>query len=151
MISLRKIHHRISLIALIVVCISCQRNTLYHSYQPINNTGWHRTDTLFYQLPHPISKDNNLQYEIGIRHEATYKYQDLWLTVNHDTIHLYLSDSIGYWKGAGIGNIRQYTHRFQVTNETKDSIKAFKIIHVMEENPLPGICDIGIQIKEPAP
>lgn len=151
MISLRKIHHRISLIILIVICISCQKNTLYHSYQPVNSTGWHRSDTLFYQLPSPISKDNNLQYEIGIRHEATYKYQDLWLTVNQDTLHLYLSDAIGYWKGDGIGNIRQYTHTFQLAGEMEDSIREFKITHIMEENPLPGICDIGIRIMKPVP
>lgn len=150
MIRLRTIHNIISLL-LITVCISCQKNTLYHSYQPVTDTGWYSNDTLLYQLPFPISAQDSWQYEIGIRHKDTYPYRDIWLTVNQDTIHIYLADTTGYWKGSGIGNIKQYSSTFQIKTETGDSIKEFRVTHIMQDNPLHDICDIGIHIKHPQP
>lgn len=150
MIKLRTIHNIISLL-LFVVCISCQKNTLYHSYQPVTDIGWYSNDTLLYQLPFPISAQESLQYEIGIRHKDTYPYRDIWLTVNQDTIHMYLADTTGYWLGNGIGNIKQYSNTFQPQMGTRDSIKELRVTHIMQDNPLHGICDIGIHIKHPQP
>jgi gliding motility-associated lipoprotein GldH len=124
---------------------------LYHSYQPVTDTGWYSNDTLLYQLPFPISAQESLQYEIGIRHKDTYPYRDLWLTVNQDTIHMYLADTTGYWLGNGIGNIKQYSNTFQPQMGTRDSIKELRVTHIMQDNPLHGICDIGIHIKHPQP
>lgn len=87
------------------------------------------------------------EYEIGIRHKDTYKYRDLWLTINEDTLHLYLADSIGNWKGKGIGNTRQLSSSWDSNKFTKDSISEFRIIHIMKDSILTDIQDIGLQIK----
>ena len=132
---------------ILLLTISCQENTIYHSYQPVESTGWHKSDTLIYPLPQSLTVAS-FQYEIGIRHEDSYKYRDIWLTVNRDTVHLYLADSIGNWKGNGIGKMRQQVYPVHLQSFTGDSISEFRITHIMQDNPLRGIQHIGIRVKK---
>jgi gliding motility-associated lipoprotein GldH len=64
---------------------------------------------------------------------------------------MYLADTTGYWLGNGIGNIKQYSNTFQPKMGTRDSIKELRVTHIMQDNPLHGICDIGIHINHPQP
>ena len=125
---------------------ACQNNTYYHSYQSASTAGWHKNDTLVYSLSTPINS-LDYDYEIGIRHKDTYKYRDLWLTINQDTLHLYLADSIGNWQGKGIGNTKQLTLPWENNQSSQDSIDEFRIVHIMKDSILPDILDIGLQIK----
>ena len=127
-----------------LLLISCQGHTFYHSYQPVNTTGWHKNDTMVYTLDAPVI-NKELTLEIGIRHTDSYPYRDIWLTVNLDTVHIYLTDSKGHWSGKGIGELRSLTHRLPFCHP-KDSIKEIRIAHIMTDNPLTGIHDIGIRI-----
>ena len=124
----------------------CQDKTFYHSYQSASTAGWQKNDTFIYSLPHAIDP-LDYEFEIGIRHKDTYKYRDLWLTINNDTLHLYLADSIGNWKGKGIGNTRQLAFSWDIPQISQDSIAEFSIIHIMKDSILPDIQDIGLQIK----
>lgn len=135
------------LIFILLLAVSCQRNTIYHSFQPVNSTGWNKSDTLIFSLPEAIV-NSSLQYELGIRHKDSYKYKDLWLTINQDTIHLYLADTKGNWEGTGIGELRQLTYPIEIPSLIQDSIQAIHITHIMQDNPLYGIHDIGLKIKE---
>lgn len=132
-------------ILLTILLASCQEDTYYHSYQSVNGMGWNRNDTLTYILPNPITIDTSIPLEIGIRHKDSYHYRDLWLTINGDTCHLFLADTIGKWFGNGIGEVRQLTNSisFQVKD---DSINKLEILHIMQDNPLQGILDIGVRI-----
>lgn len=126
---------------------ACQNNTYYHSYQSASTAGWHKNDTFVYTLPDTIHLQD-YEYEIGIRHKDTYKYRDLWLMINKDTLHLYLADSIGNWKGKGIGNTRQLMYSWETNQQLQDSIAEFLMIHIMKDSILPDIQDIGLQIKK---
>ena len=126
---------------------ACQNNTYYHSYQSASTAGWHKNDTFVYTLPDTIYLQD-YEYEIGIRHKDTYKYRDLWLMINKDTLHLYLADSIGNWKGKGIGNTRQLMYSWETNQLLQDSIAEFRMIHIMKDSILPDIQDIGLQIKK---
>ena len=86
--------------------------------------------------------------EIGIRHKDSYKYRDIWLTINTDTLHLYLADSIGNWIGNGIGDTRQWSAPIHLKMLKQDSIRKLRITHIMQDNPLKGIEHVGIRIKE---
>lgn len=130
---------------LFVLLVSCQESTYHYSYQPVHPTGWKKTDTLLFQLDSPLVNKQASLCQIGIRHKDTYKYRDLWLTVNQDTVHLYLADSTGNWLGNGIGELRQIMLPISF-NPQGDSIKEIRITHIMQDNPLPGIHDIGIRI-----
>ena len=123
----------------------CQNKTYYHSYQSASIAGWQKNDTLIFSLPNAINP-SDYEFEIGIRHKDTYKYRDLWLTINDDTLHLYLADSIGNWKGKGIGNTRQLTSPWK-NKVYQDSIAEFRMIHIMKDSILHDIQDIGLQIK----
>ena len=127
--------------------IACHNQTYYHSYQPVCKTGWYKNDTLIFTLKKPIINHSTHEYKIGIRHKDSYKFRDLWLTINQDTIHLYLADTQGHWLGNGIGEIRQITFPFTFT-PTNDSIKEIRITHIMQQNPLLNLQDIGISIHE---
>lgn len=137
----------LSCFLLLFLSIACQENTYYHFYQPVDPTGWDKNDTLIYDLPSPLPKSHSLEFLIGIRHKDSYIYRDLWLTINLDTIHLYLADSTGNWSGSGLGELRQVT--FPIPLQIKgDTISHIRITHIMQDNPLSGIHDIGIQIRE---
>lgn len=148
MIRHRRINNWISsFLFFLIMTTSCHKNTFFHSFQPVEPTGWDKNDTLSYSLPNAII-GNSYQYEIGIRHKDSYNYRDIWLTINQDTIHLYLADSIGNWIGNGIGEIRQMTFPIQINPSPKDSIKEFHITHIMQDNPICGIQDIGLKIMQ---
>lgn len=159
-----KIKHLNRLTNKITVCLfilftACQENIIYHSYQPIHSKGWYRNDTMTYAFNSPMLYDNLHEWQIGIRHLDSYPYQDVWIGVipitqdsltqyKTDSIHLYLADSNGNWKGKGIGEHRQFTqtNSFKAVSEKSDTIIGFKIFHLMQDNPLPKIYDIGLRI-----
>lgn len=140
------------LTTLTLATTACQDTTLYHTYRPVPDTGWQNSDTLVYTLPKALP-NQDYRYGIGIRHKDSYLYRDIWLaissdTAHQDTIHLYLADTIGYWKGSGIGETRQFTFPIRPNLPTQDSIRQFRIHHIMQDQPLNGILDIGLKIEE---
>lgn len=142
-----KIHKTVIFVILLSYwIISCQESIHYHSYQPVSPTGWERMDTLSFTIEKAIQARNTYEYQIGIRHKDSYKYRDLWLTINEDTIHLFLADDKGNWFGKGFGELRQFICPFYPSTHS-DTIKTFQINHIMRDNPLTGIQDIGIQIN----
>ena len=136
----------------ITLCLAaCQNHTVYHLYQPVEPTGWNKDDTIAYTYPSQNSSVPQ-EIEIGIRHKDSYLYRDIWLSIVQqeqiDTVHLYLANEHGNWKGNGIGEMRIYTEKLPIQVSPKDSIHTIQITHIMEENMLKGIHDIGICIKE---
>ena len=131
----------------IFLILACQNNTYYHSYQPINPMGWQKNDTILFSLDSTITHDKTFELQLGIRHKDSYPYRDLWLTINQDTVHIYLADTIGHWIGSGIGELRHLTKYIPFKPE-QDSVKELRIIHIMQDNPLIGIHNIGISIQK---
>ena len=142
----------------IFLLTACKNSTYYHSFQPVHNTGWEKCDTLIYNLPSPIPI-GSYEIQIGVRHFASYKYKDLWIEISHnltdnhslniDTLNITLADEKGDWLGHGIGGVIQYTNKEKHVLSITDSIEqpAFKIIHLMDEVPLKGVYDMGIQLN----
>ena len=140
------------LIVCMTLCLAaCQNHTIYHLYQPVESTGWDKGDTICYTYP-ATGSSIPLQMEIGIRHKDSYLYRDIWLSIVQqeqvDTVHLYIASENGNWKGNGIGEMRVFTEKLPVKISSKDSIHTIQITHIMEEDTLKGIHDIGICIKE---
>lgn len=141
-------------LVLLLFMAACQDpNTVYHSFLPIQSSGWEKIDTLNFILP-PDIPEGKKQFEIGIRHKDSYPYRDIWLTITcqalTDTLHLYLTDPNGTWKGVGIGGNKQFTHKLTkpyIIHST-DSNYVIQITHIMQDTPLIGINDVGLCIKE---
>lgn len=135
---------------------SCQCNTKYHSYCSTSTGGWHKGDTLSYEIPSNLEKGEYI-IEVGIRHSGIYKYKNIWIEVANnftnskkikcDSIQLILADKEGNWLGKGISGLYQkdslLTKKFTVTNSNKAKIS---VRHIMRDKNLPGIRDFGIKL-----
>lgn len=132
---------------LIILLSACYDDTAYHTYMPVSNHEWNRTDTLVFALDSTIQNDSKYELSIGIRHLDSYPYRDIWLTLNNDTVHLYLANEEGHWKGKGIGDLHHLTSTIY-SGEQFLFVPEIRITHIMTHNPLPGIHDIGIHLRQ---
>ena len=135
-----------------VILYSCTTNTVYHKYNTIPEGLWERKDTLYFTISDSI-ESRIYSTEIGIRHTASYPYKDLWLSVftpnkkKADTIHVYLTNDRGNWNSNGsTGGYFQYTVSGTDLNYLSSADSIIKICHIMNDNPLKGVTDIGIKI-----
>lgn len=68
----------------------------------------------------------------------------IWI---RDTLHLYLADEKGRWiKGGTIGSLYQFSAPAQWFCLNNKRGKTIRLIHIMKDNPLTGIHDIGIRL-----
>lgn len=135
------------------LCTACQTDTLYHRYRPTGTYGWDSRDTLEFRLPSALCGSRH-RLEIGIRHTEDYPYRDVWIGLLHpacpqavDTLHLWLADSAGHWKGYGMsGSSFQYvSDGHLLVLAANDSV--LRIVHLMGRKQLPGITDIGLRLS----
>jgi len=143
----------------IIILAACQNNIIYHSYTPVPLDGWNKSDTLVYTLPNSIPA-GNYEAEIGIRYQESYPYRDIWLGVSHntedtltyvtDTLQLFLVDEAGNKTGNGLCGLYQCNLPYKafIPIRTEGSTRTFRIVHIMRDNPLTGISDIGIQLRK---
>ena len=154
------IKNKIACLPIIYLLLTaCHSNTVYHSYQSIPTTGWSKSDTLVYTLPNSIPA-GNYEAEIGIRYQESYPYRDIWLGVSHntedtltyvtDTLQLFLVDEAGNKTGNGLCGLYQCNLPYKafIPIRTEGSARTFRIVHIMTDNPLTGISDIGIQLRK---
>lgn len=136
---------------LAIMTSGCQPSPQYHSYQQVGPS-WENKDTLSFQLPHSLSLPGTYSLEIDIRHTVRYPFRDIWLALNRpaqpdlpaDTFHLYLSDEEGSWKGNGKTLIQYVQTVGTIRLQEADSI--LQLTHLMKENPLEEVSDIGIRL-----
>lgn len=138
----------------------CHTDTRYHVYRAVSGTdGWSKSDSMEFVLPADVPA-GTYGMEIGIRHTGEYPYRDIWLSVTKvegdslpshtDTLHIYLADEEGHWKqhGGAIGGLFQQTSVCgkPVTLLADSITRCFRVTHLMRQNPLPGISDVGIRL-----
>ena len=143
-----KLVNKLLLPLVLLLITSCTGHNRFHSYLPVNKDGWKRTDTLcFHAVPTDTKKDR-MEISLGIRHTHRYPYQDIWLVIGQDTLHINLTDKQGRWKGRGIGDMRLVQQEASISLTDMDSCGTIRIHHIMQHDPLPGISDIGIEVRE---
>ncbi len=137
---------------------ACQNGTVYHTYQPVPADGWARNDTLVYVLPTSIPT-GRYEIEAGIRYKVNYPYQNIWLAVTStlpdslscitDSLQLFLTDEAGNKTGNNPGGLYQYTLPFRSDFFLREGDSCtFCIVHLMQDNPLKGISDVGIRLRK---
>ena len=144
----------------IIILAACQNNIIYHSYTPVPLDGWNKSDTLVYTLPASIPA-GTYEMTIGIRHQESYPYRDLWMNISTnvkdtstyttDTLQLFLADKTGNWNGNGPGGLYQFTKLYtpSFTIAQDSASRNIRIVHIMTDNPLKGISDVGIRLEKP--
>lgn len=140
-----------ALILAVIVC-SCSSDTVYHKYQPIDIEGWKKNDTISFIMPDSM-KNGVYNAEIGIRHTESYKYMDLWLSAvfpnsnKADTFHVFLANDRGNWNSSGsTGGFFQISTESIKFNYMSRQDSVIKVYHIMKDNPLPEITDVGLKI-----
>ena len=138
------------------LCMACDEQTVYHTFQSLPTEGWQRKDTLFFNVMVP---DSATLYNVSVevRNRNNYPYQNLplliyydspeALNIKKDTLELKLADSAGIWLGDGWGGLYQSTLSAGLIRIGKAGEYRFKITHLLPDEVLPGINDIGIKLK----
>lgn len=138
------------------LCMACDKQTVYHTFQSLPTEGWQRKDTLFFNVTIP---DSATLYNISveIRNRNNYPYQNLPLliyydspeaqNIKRDTLEMELADSDGIWLGDGWGGLYQSTLHAGLIHIGKAGEYRFKIMHLLPDEVLPGINDVGIKLK----
>lgn len=149
---------KILLTTLALALTACQHDTLLHKYRNIADGQWMRSDTVAFTLPVvPVSGMYDLS--VGLRYHKLFPYRDLYVIVEQllsdpeinikDTVCLQLplpetSSEIGI-------NILQYEKRIVKLHLQKDQTGKIRISHIMHNDPLPQIYDVGILISQNTP
>ena len=143
-----KLVNKLLLPLVLLLITSCTGHNRFHSYLPIDRNGWKRTDTLCFHAIPTDTNESSLEISLGIRHTHRYPYRDIWLVIEKDTLHIELADEQGRWKGKGIGDMRLIQQETTISTTDMDSCGTIHIHHIMQHDPLPGISDIGIEVRE---
>lgn len=150
---------RNSLFCLLGACFigACNENTVYHSYQPIPDEGWEKSDTLSFQVTLADSIPTTLRLFAEVRNRTKYPYHDLHLFISQnlqdstvwrtDTIAISLADSTGRWMGKGWGSIYQSDTFVKSVRPQHPGNYTIKVMHGMKDETLQGLNDVGIRIE----
>lgn len=138
------------------LAVACMKQTVYHSYQPIPNEGWNKSDTLIFQIPITDSLPATLQLATEVRNSTMYPYQNLFVIVSHnlqdsltfqtDTLEFVLADKEGNWKGSGWGSLLQSTLPLGKVKVKGAGNYILKMSHGMKDETLEGIRDAGLSL-----
>ncbi len=122
----------------------------------IKGHAWNRYQTLIQEI---IVKDSLKTYAIDFkfRNTSAYPFQNLWVLLKLNgpglskqlKYQIQVSDSTGMWIGKGSGD------RFQIHLTLVKSFRFpqagkyfIEVEHLMKDNPLIGVSDVGISILE---
>lgn len=146
----------ILLILINVSLLSCNRNLVFSEFQSLPMRGWEADSVLVY-APQIVDTNSTYELQIIIRHTDKYPYQNLWLFVDvkkdstilrRDTLESFLADDRGQWIGHGM---RLYELPILYLDKLYlPQCGDYEVVmqHGMREDTLPGIIDVGLQIRK---
>lgn len=133
----------------------CHQSTVYSRYEHIDDDGWERNDSLFFDLP-AIQWDGRYATLLQLRTENAYPYQSLVVWVEqtvwpsgrycHYAVNCRLTDDKGRVTGKGVG---YHSYQFPIdtlTLQTGDSLHIC-VTHHMRREFIPGVADVGISLS----
>lgn len=157
-----KVKRPIEQIAMAFLCtllfaFSCTDKPVAFDYCPTAVEGWEPGDSLKFHID-TLKHAGQYELSIGVRTSSSnpYPYQTLWLVVRQhwhnpsqeliDTIRLQLTNERGDPQGHGV-TLYQYDQPWRTLQLREGQSADISIIHVMRREMLPGISDVGIQLK----
>jgi len=125
-------------------------------YSRINSDGWMHSDSMKFAI-NPVDEDGEYYMKLGLRSDNIYPYMDLVLVVDRtiyprqtmksDTVHFDLVSTNGHSRGNGV-NIYQYLFDVDTLYLDKGDSVSISIRHLMMQDSLKGISDIGIELRK---
>ena len=146
----------IFIIAVVTAMMGCHQRLHYHHFLAVDNTCWSVTDTLHF-APVEVAQDGLYTITAGVRFRDSYPYRDLWLVVeqrsldmaqmpHRDTVHVILSDRKGQWLTQGVV-LHTTEDVVAATRLYKEHAYEFLVYHIMADQNLAGVSDIGLKIE----
>jgi len=144
---LTQILHALAALTLLVSCSGEQNR--YSEYRSLPDDGWRYDDVLEFM---PVHSDTLCagRLVVGLRHDDTYPYKDIYLEIScrdgtldrTDTMAIHVTDSYGKWLGHGIGM------SFQLADTSgrvlHPSATPVRVRHLMRTDTLCGIRQLGV-------
>ncbi len=161
---LLKMRNRYTLLYIIGGCIvmlvlaACNHEAVYHHYEHTTVDGWSRTDTLSFSIP-PVAASGNYEAQLELRTNESYPFVSLDVVaiqtilpsgqMRCDTVKCQLADKNGRILGHGI---TQYQYSFPLGSLQLSEGDSLYVVmyHGMKREVLPGITDVGFQLKKPS-
>lgn len=137
---------------------ACQRPSVYHHSVSIPPQGWDLNGTLFFNDSLRDNVPEKLHFEVELRHNNLYPYQNLWIylrtrtsdgTNRLDSINWTLAEPSGRWVGDGWGSLYSLTHRLPDLNLRKTYGArwfSIEVQHGLKDPTLNGVEAIGIHL-----
>ena len=141
-----------------LVFTACTEIQLYERTKNIDNASWQKSQvpTFSFQMADTTSLYN---VYVVVRHTNSYGYRNIWLNIGlqqeGDSMRFqpFELDLAGpdKWLGIGMDDISQHRALLfpRPVHFNKIGQVIFSVQHIMRQNPLPGIMQVGIRV-EPA-
>lgn len=147
------------LLLLVVLQVSCDA-TVYHHFQPVDNGGWCAADTLMF-LYEPSAESSagcDVEMTAQVRYGANYGYKNLYLRLETmkacdgtllsvDTLCCRMYDEHGRRLGATAGAMYQNNSNAVVIPVSLTDTLLLKLSHVMADDTITDIYDVGLQLS----
>lgn len=137
------------------ILAACSTNTVYDSYEHAPVSGWEKNDTLVFDVPR-MTAAGNYRQQIGLRMTGTYPFTSISLIVEQkvipsgrvltDTLKCQVTDERGNFLGQGISAYQYSFDLKELTLNSGDSLHV-TVRHNMKREILPGVSDIGLEMK----
>ena len=148
--------NKFSWILLFILFSACSGKEVYSDFRSLPNSEWDSREAIRFKVPiKDVSKPYNVLLEI--RNTNDYPFSNLWLFVDYqthqgevrsDTLQVELADIYGKWYGKGI-SLYAYSFPYELNVQYPDTgTYVYTIRQGMRKNPLKGISDIGLIIRE---
>jgi gliding motility-associated lipoprotein GldH len=146
-----------SLILLILLCLSCDKQMIFEEFVPIEKETWNSYNVLHF---HANISDTASAFDIliSVRNSGSYAFSNLYLFVTthapngntlRDTVEITLADERGKWLGKGAASLYTYYHPFrQNIRFPLRGIYTFDIEQAMWIKELEHIHNIGLRIEK---
>ena len=145
----------LSAVAALLLTASCTYDDTYNHYEPTAKAGWRSSDTLTFAIPPQHAGTYTLN--AGFRATQAFPYKRLAFIMERtvypsrhtrkDTVRCIVADNTGRLVGKnGISN-SEYLYRISHLQLREGDSLCIKIHHCMRPDELPGITDIGINLR----
>ncbi|WP_276911890.1 gliding motility lipoprotein GldH [Hallella colorans] len=149
-------HKIVVTLTILILCVACEENRVYHHYCHTPIEGWEKVEALSFEVP-PLAQAGRYATNLELRTNNSYPYMSLALIVEQtvypsmkqrvDTLMCPLVDSHGNAKSNGVSYCQ---YRFTVSQTQLHKADSLHIVvrHNMQRDILPGIADVGIAVDK---
>jgi gliding motility-associated lipoprotein GldH len=141
----------------ICLIVACSSKYEFAKYESVSEAGWNANDTLTFKIK---IEETSTPYNInlGVRYNKGYEFDNIWFKLFGSIIEnakdgkmqeIILFDKIGKPYGDCTGSVCTQIYPIQKNYIFKKAgIYVVKVVHLMRQEPLLGVKDVGIMVEK---